>query len=290
MQFKNISVFTISGKTEPEEMPILKQADSLQYTIGWLPVNNYTGELTVETQGATLYRFGRDEKVIPSSVLKQELEKKVREIEQSETRRVGRRRVGRREKADIEYEIALSLLPRAFNKTTSVFLYIDKATNMMVIDSCSSKNIDGIYELIQMSFSELKIQPLMTDISPSSEMSEWLLKNSVPSSLETGDECTVDNEESKISFKGLEPLSDDTTRHLEQGMSVESLALTWKEKVSFALNSSLQIKKIKFLDVLMDAHNESLGEQSADLVSDFSLNVLTFRELIDSIKLWFSDK
>ena len=108
--------------------------------------------------------------------------------------------------------------------------------------------------------------------------------------METGDECTVDNEESKISFKGLEPLSEDTTRHLEQGMNVDSLALTWKEEVSFVLNSSLEVKKIKFLDVLMDAHNDSLGEQSADLVSDFSLNVLTFRDLIDSIKLWFSDK
>lgn len=293
MQFKNLSVFSFSGKTTPEDMPLLTEAKDLTTTLGFIPVNYGTGEMSVSTSGATLYKFGIDEKIIPSSVLKQQLEKKVREIELNENRKVGRK-----EKNDIKDEIAFSLIPRAFNKTTSTFFYIDTISGLLFVDSCSKKMIDNLYSLIELSFSELTIDPLTVESSPTSIMTDWLLQNSLPRTLNTGDKCVIKNEESSISFKGLEPMSEDTTRHLEEGMLVDSLSLEgmlvdslslfWSESLSFTLSSNLDIKDIKFLDSLMDLHRANQGDQGDDLISDLNLNVLTFRTLIDNMKEWFA--
>lgn len=283
MQFKNLSIFSFSGKSTPEDTPLLVEANSLTATIGWIPVNYSTGEMSVSTSNATLYKFGIDEKIIPSTVLKQQLEKKVREIELNENRKVGRK-----EKNDIKDEIAFTLIPRAFNKTTSAFVYIDNVSGLVFVDSCSKKMIDTLYSLVELSFSELTLEPLTTESSPMSVMTDWLLQNSLPRDLETGDKCVIKNEESSIAFKGLEPMSEDTTRHLEEGMLVDSLSLFWSDSLSFTLSSNLEIKGIKFLDSLMDSHRESQGDQGDDLVSDFSLHVLTFRNLVDSMKGWFA--
>lgn len=289
MQFKNLSIFSFTGKPTPEDTPILVEADSLTATIGFIPVNYDTGEMSVSTSNATLYKFGIDEKIIPSAVLKQQLEKKVREIELAENRKIGRK-----EKNDIKDEIAVTLIPRAFNKTTSAFFCVDNVSGLVFVDSCSKKMIDTLYSLIEHSFSELTIYPLTADgsplsiISPTSIMTDWLLQSSLPRDLETGDKCVIKNEESSIAFKGLEPMSEDTTRHLEEGMLVDSLSLLRSDSLSFTLSSSLEIKGIKFLDSLMDSHRANQGDQSDDLVSDLSLHVLTFRKLVDSMKEWFA--
>ena len=110
-------------------------------------------------------------------------------------------------------------------------------------------------------------------------------------SLESGDECEIQDsseDKAKIRFKSLEPLSEDVTRHLEQGMSVKNLALRWTDKLSFVLNDDLTLKKVKFDDTLKEtAFNDSQGGDLSDMDANFALMSLTVREFFESYKLWF---
>ena len=286
MRFKNLTIFSFEGSADIQEFPMLQETNNLTPTIGWLVANYYTGETQIDTNNATLFSFGIDEKIIPSSVLNKELDKSVREIEQKESRKVGRK-----EKLDIKDEIAFSLLPRAFNKTTSSLMYVDKLHNLIFVDSCSAKMTNVLYDLIDSSFKDLKITgTLLGSASISATMTDWLLHDCLPPFLETGNQCSIKDAENSLVSKGFEPLSDDITRHLDEGMTVDSLSVSWSDKLSFTIDSKLNIKGIKFLDLLEKQHEQDQGDQNQDFVSDFILHVLTFRELVMSLYDCFSLK
>jgi len=201
------------------------------------------------------------------------------------------RKVGRKEQADMKDELVFTLRPKAFSKRTDIWAYIDLKAKILVINSTNAAMTELLFKHLQTTLGSFPMTPLQAQVAPSSLMTDWLVKNDVPASLETGDECEIqDSSEDKatIRFKALEPLSEDVTRHLEQGMAVKNLALRWTDKLSFVLHDDLTLRKIKFDDALKEAaFNESQGGGLSDMDANFSLMSLTMREFFSSYCLWF---
>ncbi|WP_269449293.1 recombination-associated protein RdgC, partial [Grimontia celer] len=168
---------------------------------------------------------------------------------------------------------------------------MDLKAKLLVLNSTNAGMTEQLFKLLQTTLGSFPMVPLQAQASPAMVMTDWLMKNDVPASLETGDECEIEDsseDKAKIRFKSLEPLTEDVTRHLEQGMTVRSLALRWTDKMSFVLNSDLTLKKVKFDDTLKEsAFNDSQGGALSDMGADFSLMSLTIREFFESYKLWF---
>lgn len=295
MWFKNLQIFQLKDTdtfdsneliSKLPEYPLRDCGSQEEFTFGWLPLIRNSEQWSVATNHCLLLRAGKEEKVLPTAVVREELETKVAEIELVEGRKVGRK-----EKADLKEELVFSLRPRAFSKRSDIWAYIDVKAKLLVLNSTNAGMTEQLFKLLQTTLGSFPMVPLQAQVSPASLMTDWLMKNELPASLESGDECEIqDNSEerAKIRFKSLEPLSEDVTRHLEQGMTVKNLALRWTEKMSFVLNDDLTLKKVKFDDTLKEsAFNDSQGGDLSDMDANFALMSLTVREFFESYQQWF---
>lgn len=295
MWFKNLQIFQLKDTdtfdsneliTKLPEHPLRDCGSQEEFTFGWLPLIRNSEQWSVATNHCLLIRAGKEEKVLPTAVVREELEAKVAEIELVEGRKVGRK-----EKADMKEELVFTLRPRAFSKRSDIWAYIDLKAKLLVLNSTNAGMTEQLFKLLQTTLGSFPMVPLQAQVSPASLMTEWLMKNELPASLESGDECEIqDNSEerAKIRFKSLEPLSEDVTRHLEQGMTVKNLALRWTDKMSFVLNDDLTLKKVKFDDTLKEsAFNDSQGGDLSDMDANFALMSLTVREFFESYQQWF---
>ena len=295
MWFKNLQIFQLKDTenfsstdlvTKLPDHPLRECGSQDEFTFGWLPLIRNSEQWSISSDLCMLVRAGKEEKVLPTAVVREELEAKVAEIELVEGRKVGRK-----EKADLKEELVFSLRPKAFAKRSDIWAYIDLKAKLLVLNSTNAGMTEQLFKLLQTTLGSFPMVPLQATVSPSSIMTDWLVKNDVPASLETGDEVEIQDaseDRAKIRFKSLEPLSEDVTRHLEQGMSVKNLALRWTDKMSFVLNDDLTLKKVKFDDTLKDnAFNDSQGGALSDMDANFALMSLTVRDFFESYKIWF---
>ncbi|WP_425642978.1 recombination-associated protein RdgC [Marinomonas gallaica] len=295
MWFKNLQIFQLKDTenfsstdliAKLPEHPLRECGSQDEFTFGWMPLIRSSEQWAISSNQCMLIRAGKEEKVLPTAVVREELEAKVAEIEIVEGRKVGRK-----EKADIKEELVFTLRPRAFSKRSDIWAYIDTKAKLVVLNSTNAGMTEQLFKLLQTTLGSFAMVPLQSQVSPASIMTDWLMKNDVPASLETGDECEIQDaseDKAKIRFKSLEPLSEDVTRHLSQGMSVKNLALRWSEKMSFVLNDDLTLKKVKFDDTLKEnAFNDSQGGTLSDMDANFALMSLTIRDFFESYQLWF---
>ncbi|WP_067097848.1 recombination-associated protein RdgC [Marinomonas atlantica] len=291
---KTLQLFQLKGPVDfaaieqalPEH-PLREVGAQDEFTFGTLPLIRGSECWAIVSNDCMLFRFGKEEKSLPSSVVREELEEKVAEIETIEGRKVGRK-----EKADIKEGLVFDLRAKAFSNLSDVWLYIDKKAELLVLNTTNGAMTEQSFKLLQTMLGSFPMVPLQAQVSPSMVMTDWLMKNEVPASLETGDTCDLQDsseDRSSIKFKKLEPLSEDVTRHLEQGMSVKNVGLRWTDKMSFVLCDDLTIKSIKWDDALKEqAFNDSQGGTLSDLDANFSLMSLTIRNLFQShFTHWF---
>ena len=295
MWFKNVQFFQLTDTDAIDtnelidklpEFPLKECGSQEEYSFGWMPLIRNSEQWYLASNKCLLIRAGKEEKVLPSSVVREELEIKISEIELMEGRKVGRK-----EKADIKDELVFTLRPKAFSKRSDIWAYLDMEAKLLVINSTNAAMTELLFKQLQTTLGSFPMAPIMAQESPSGLMSNWLLKNELPASLNTGEECEIQDgseEKASIRFKALEPLSDDVTRHIEQGMRVKSLALKWTEKLNFVLHDDLSLRKIKFDDTIKEqAFNDSQGGGLSDLDANFALMSLELRQFYDSYKLWF---
>tara|TARA_R110001599_G_scaffold64576_6_gene181813 strand:- start:7951 stop:8847 length:897 start_codon:yes stop_codon:yes gene_type:complete len=295
MWFKNAQIFQLKDTelldtneliNKIPEFPLKECGSQEEFSFGWLPLIRNSEQWSLASDHCLLFRAGKEEKVLPSAVVREELEAKVAEIELIEGRKVGRK-----EQSDMKEELVFTLRPKAFSKRTDIWAYIDLKAKILVLNSTNASMTEQLFKHLQTTLGSFPMTPLQAQVSPSSLMTDWLVKNEVPASLETGDECEIQDaseDKATIRFKSLEPLSEDVTRHLQQGMAVKNLALRWSDKLSFVLHDDLTLRKIKFDDALKEAaFNDSQGGGLSDMDANFSLMSLTMREFFASYCLWF---
>ena len=295
MWFKNIQIFQLkeTAQLDTNELmeklpnfPLKECGSQEEFSFGWLPLIRNSEQWSLGSDRCLLIRAGKEEKVLPSFVVREELENKVSEIELLEGRKVGRK-----EKSDLKDELVFTLRPRAFSKRSDIWAYIDLQAKILVVNSTNATMTELLFKQLQTTLGSFPMTPLQAQVSPSSIMSDWLTQKALPASLETGDECEIQDtseDKAKIRFKALEPLSEDVTRHIEQGMMVKNLALRWTDKLSFVLHDDLSLRKIKFDDTLKEqAFGDSQGGGLADLDANFALMSLTMRAFFESYCLWF---
>ena len=296
MFFKTIQAFQLKGAAAIDfaaieqalpEHPLREVGAQDEFTFGTLPLIRGSECWAIVSNDCMLFRFGKEEKNLPASVVREELETKVAEIELVEGRKVGRK-----EKSDIKEELIFTLRPKAFAKRFDIWLYIDKKAELLVLNTTNAVMTEQAFKHLQTMLRSFAMAPLHAQSSPAGIMTDWLMKNDLPASLETGDNCVVKDTASastKATFNSFELLSDDVTRHLEQGMQVKSLALRYRDKLSFVLSDDLTLKSIKWDDTLKEAaFNDSDGGALSDMDANFALMSLTVRELFtEHLAKWF---
>lgn len=293
--FKTPTIYKLSSvesiqdpETAFKNLPAKKAAPGATRKIGFVPLVRNSEMWFLEQQGAILFRCSISELKVPSKALK-------REIETGENAFYERTKQwpSKSESKVIEEAANTKLLAEAPEQITLVNGYIDKIHKTLVINSGNVNDVDGCLEVLRAAFGSLPCEPLirLAKTTPAKIMSNWLLTDSLPGSLECGDSvklATFSKPKMTASFSKIEPQHSDITNHITSEMLVSELSLSWAEKLSFKLSSDLSIKSVKFDGLLKSqASDDSEGGELSDLDATFNIQRNTFHQLLESMTNWF---
>ena len=109
-------------------------------------------------------------------------------------------------------------------------------------------------------------------------MADWLAGGEAPSGFTIDRDCELKEcSEEKASVRYArhsldgENIEGEVKAHLAAGKLPTKLALTWDERISFILSEKLEIKRLAFLDLLMDQAEKNAEHASEQFDADFAL-------------------
>ncbi len=220
-------------------------------SIGWCePRGQAHGPLVESVGGQLIFKLMIETRALPGSVVTRKAKERVAQIEASTGRKPGKKEI-----RDLKDDIRLQLLPQAFTKQAAVGVWIDPIAALLVIDASSQSRADEVVTLLVQSLDGFAAALLDSKLSPTTAMADWLITQEAPSGFSIDRECELKAaDESKAVVRyARHPLDNDEVRqHVQGGKLPTRLALTWNNRVSFVLTEGLQIKKLAFLDVVMD--------------------------------------
>lgn len=292
MWFKNILVyrftkpFDTSAESLEEQLstaPFKPCGPQDTYQLGWstpLPKS----EQHVHVTGAYwMICLQKQERILPSSVVNEQVQEKVNEIEEQQ-----HRKVTRKEKTELKEDITQQLLPKSFTRTVKYYAYLCPANGYMVVNTSSSKVADEFTSYLRKTIGSLPVRVPAVKQSPSSVMNTWVTKQAnLPTGFELGLECelaSTGEEKGSIKYKGLELDTDHIEQNITAGMEVTKLTLDWNESISFLLGSDLSVKRIKFGDVMQDKLDDTgADDAAAKFDAGFAIMSMEFERLIPEI-------
>ncbi len=242
-----------------------------QETRGWL---SPTGDefLVHRVGGQWLIALGMEQKLLPSSVVKQEAEERAEEMAARQGYKPGRKQM-----KELREQVMQEFLPRAFTRRRKVYAWIDPAGGWLGIDAPSQARAEDVLEMLRHTLDSLPLTLLRTERSPSSAMADWLAGGEAPAGFTIDQDCELRSvTEDKAAVRYVRhPLEGDEVRnHLTAGKLPTRLALTYDERVSFVLTEKLEIKRLDFLDVVKEQVDEA-GAEDARAIFDAGFALMT---------------
>ena len=293
MWFRNARVFRFTKPFDisAEELEEKLQADAFkpcgpQETSrqGWVPPLGKHGEQLVHSaNGYHLIALRKEEKLLPASVIKELVDEKAEMIEAEQ-----HRKVRRKEKDELKEEVTLEMLPRAFSKNRRCYAYLAPADGVLVVDAGSSKQAEDLASTLRKSLGSLPVRPPAVEQAPAFTFTGWLNESiDLPVSIELGTECELkDTSEDGgvVRCKGLDLQGDEIRSHLDAGMQVTKLSVTWDDNLSFVLDEELGIRRLKFGDTLQEKLDDvDADDAAARFDAAFSLMTLELARLIPGL-------
>ena len=249
---------------------------------GWVPPRGEAhGALVESIGGQWIARLMTESKTVPGSVLARKVAEMAARIEQETGRKPGKK-----ESKELKDEAMLDLLPMAFTKQVSMWVWVDPANRLLVLDTSSQSRADEVVSLLVESLPGLSVSLLNTQTSPQAAMANWLATQEPPTGFSIDRECELKAcDESKAVVKyGRHPLDiAEVQQHIQHGKLPTKLALTWDDRVSFVLTEGLQVRKLAFLDTVFEGTKADEGGFDADVAIATGELVKLIPDLIEAL-------
>ena len=288
MWFRNLHLYRLTKPFDLSPEALAEKLEEKRFTpcgrqteesLGWVsPIHRSKEYLVHAAGGCTLICMRREQKVIPSSALKEELEERVHSI-QEETGR----KVYSKEKQALKEDILSQMLPRAFVRSTHIWGYIDSKRDYLVINAGSDNIADAFFGLLIDSVGSFGAVKLVSEENPALILNHWL-ENGLPEGWElTGDYELKDPKDERVAkFKDNESENNVLGDLLEDGYWVNKLGFRYKGQFKGIIQPDLVVKSIKFMDELL-AENEDVDGEDELVKFDADYALMT-RSLGDFIK------
>lgn len=251
---------------------------------GWVaPLGKHGEQLVHSAGGYHLIALRREEKLLPGPVVKELVEEKAEAIEIEQ-----QRKVRRKEKEEIKEQVLLEMLPRAFSRNRRSYAYLAPEEGLLVVDAGSAKQAEDLASALRKSVGSLPVRPPALEQAPAFTFTGWLNESiDLPSAITLGTECELkDTSEDGgvVRCKGLPLQAEEIRNHLEAGMQVTRLALTWEDNLSFVLDEEFGIRRLKFGDTLQEKLDDvDADDAAARFDAAFSLMTLELSRMIPGL-------
>lgn len=253
-----------------------------RFIYGWVPA--MADELVQEVAGCALICMGKEERILPKSVIHRILNERVEAWETQQGRNMKRA-----EKAQLAEELEFELLPKSFCVQKKLYALFDSLTNRLIINSASPNQASQIISLLRKSVPNLQIAPLYHEENLSDRFAEWInVPASLPNGFQLASNCVLispDDEKKQFNCKGYELPADEILSLLAQGLTVSEVSIIWNERIQFTLSQDFVIKRAKCLDYLLDEISEASKHEEEYQRHDAALTLLSgeFRELVNDL-------
>ena len=234
----------------------------------------------------------RSDKVLPAAVIREFLDDKINEIQENENRKVGRK-----EKTELKEQITDTLLPRAFTRSSKTFAVCDTKHGFLFVNHASATKSENMIGKLREALGGLDVHLPRTQQSPSTLMTDWLLKGAAAGGFELDSDCELKGTGDiapivKVAKQDL--TADEVVQLVKTGKSVTQLGLVWREQIAFVLTADFTLKRIQYLDVLQEEAEQN-GDDAASLA--FASQILMAQsvsemilELVGHLGGWLEEK
>lgn len=293
--FRNLTMFRFSQAFSDTIADVAEFQDALEaapmrdcgplesFTRGFVsPYGLGNDALVLGIEKATLFTIGQQEKLLPAAILNAAVAQRMREEQ------AAGRHVGPRARKRLKAELLDQMLPRAFVRPSRLDGYVDTLNGWLVLDTASPKVAEVALTQLRHALGSFPALPLAPDMPPRLFMTEWLAQDSLPPDLEFGDECELRDPAggaiAKCSRQQME--NREVKEHLRSGKQVFRLGLVYRDRLSFVLDESLVIRKLRFLDLVME-RMEDCEDAASELRARTALMVGELRALLATLAAIF---
>lgn len=285
--FKNAQIYRLRDSREMAALAALidhqafKPCSSIEMqSQGWVPPRE-NGTLVHVVNHQFLLRLQTEKKILPSSVINQVTRERAKELEEQQGFPPGRKQT-----KEIKEQVTDELLPRAFSRLSSTWVWLDPVKGWLVVDSSTPARAEEALKLLFKAVPKFPLETLRTVMSPGAAMTDWLASDEAPYGFTVDQDTELrSTAESKAAVRYVRHTleANDLRHHIESGKQCTRLALTWEDKVSFTLTENLSVKKIALLDVLVEDHEISGKNADERFDGEFMLFTGEFAKLLDSM-------
>lgn len=230
------------------------------------PFSRHEDAELFERCGSSVYlMLEKAERVLPGKAIRQAVEKKVREIETNEVRKV----YGK-ERGQIKEDIIMAKLPQTLVQKSRTGILIDWP--YVIVDSASSKKADEALTCLRQALGSLSVRPVSTKLSPGQVMTSWV-KSCVDGewaiALGEAFKCSVPSGNGQsLSGSNVELGSEPVQHALSEGYQITELELellNTRAGVShfLTLSDKLTLKRINWDSALVDRVSADIGEDDS---------------------------
>lgn len=290
--FKNIMIYRLNRSLALTAEEMEKQLAGSVFTpcgsqemtrSGWVaPMGGNSDALTHVVNDQILICVRKEEKILPSSVVKQELNGKINKLESEQSRKLRKT-----EKDALKDEVLFSLMPRAFSRFNQTFIWLDTAKSLVIVDSASAKKAEDALALLRKSLGSLPVTPLALENPIEQTLTLWVRDSEAPAGFVVQDEAELKallEDGGIVRCKKQDLASDEITAHLTAGKVVTKLALDWRERIQFILADDGTLKRLKFADTLREQNEDIDREDVAQRFdADFTLMTGELAALIEEL-------
>ncbi len=297
MWFKQAQLFQLTNSMPFVQTALCKKLSELEYQeclpfmpygAGWIsPIDEDDAPLIQSMSAYIMVCLQIEEKILPSVVIRQELAKRLKQIEISENRKVGLK-----EKYALKDEITATLLPRAFSKLTKIYAYIDTKNHWLILGTANAKKTEQFLSAFKKTFGDtihyFKTKKLSTI------MTSWLKYQHHTSSFSIEKSCVLQdaNHQSRIiRCKDQDLFSNSIQLFIKEGCEIKQLALNWQDQIDFILLDDLSMQSIRFKDELIQQVEEmEAGSKQQQFNADFLIMTETLDKLFKDLLTLFSEQ
>lgn len=256
MWFRNACIFKVESLPNRDDIESALTEHAIKpcppharYIYGWLDM--LPEQKLFGANGACVFLLGKEERILPPTVLSQMVDEKALEHETKEGRSMGRS-----EKKQLKEELEFSLLPKAFKVMKKTFAYFDMKRSWLVVNTSSANQSEQVCSMLRKALPNLVLTPLFADNPLGDHLSLILMgKQWLPKQFALGQRCVMESPSDtskRVTCKGYELPAEETDALLDRGLKVIEMSFEFHDRVSFSLTKDGVIKGLKSHDTLQD--------------------------------------
>src|SRR3984893_5195379 len=289
MWFKNLSLYrlpadsNVSGAELEEKLAhrTLQPCSPLEMlSRGWVAPSS-TGRMQHTVNQQHLIALGVDQKLLPSSIIRQEAQKRAEVLADSQGFPVGRRQM-----RDLKMRVTEELRARALTRRRMTRAWIDPVNGWFVVDAGSAGKAEEVVEALRDLLGSFAVQFVETQRTPHTSMAAWLTHGDAPAPFGIDQDLelqTADPNKATVRYVRHALDGKEIKTHLAGGKYPTRMGLTWDGRISFVLTAKLQIKRVEFLEMTKDTADGGEVDKDEQFDIDFAVMAGELAKMLDDL-------